>query len=260
MPQTIRVVAPATLEESFTFDVLLDDRPFTVTVPPGGVQQGEEFDIPYPDNDEDDDDELSRDQDNPDDYDDDNVKKVDDDGMTLPIQSASADDDDEQEDALGAPLGHWRFPVCACCDVVTQATFWMVFCCTPVAVAQLLTRLRLNWRGLEDHPRETSLSFNKIVLSFVAVLVFGNVPAVGLFIILFYCVTVMVWIGGAVRKNMRQRYRIPDRMGGAEDCVCMSFCGCCSLIQMARHTHDDKEYPGFCCTTTGLELEAPKIV
>jgi hypothetical protein len=29
---------------------------------------------------------------------------------------------------------------------------------------------------------------------------------------------------------------------------------------MTRHTHDDKEFPGYCCTTTGLEMNAPDIV
>jgi hypothetical protein len=48
--------------------------------------------------------------------------------------------------------------------------------------------------------------------------------------------------------------------GYIEDCCCMTFCACCSLVQMARHTHNDKEYPGFCCTTTGLEVAAPKIL
>jgi hypothetical protein len=44
-----------------------------------------------------------------------------------------------------------------------------------------------------------------------------------------------------------------------EDGICMFLCGCCSAIQMARHTHDDKEYPGHGCTTTGLGVDAPEI-
>jgi Cys-rich protein (TIGR01571 family) len=244
MPKTIRVVAPATLEESFTFDVLLDGRPFTVRVPRGGVQEGEEFEIPYPDLEDDDDSYCEEDQDD----------------ATMPVQSAS--EEEPEMDELGAPYGHWRYTLCACCDVVTQATFWMALCCTPIAVAQLLTRLRLNWQGFTDTESELSLSFNKIVISFVAVLVFGNIPVVGFFLIFIYVFVVMVLIGQRIRKNMRQRYKIPPSLGSdsIDDCVCMCFCGCCSLIQMARHTHDDKEYPGSCCTVTGVDLEAPKIV
>lgn len=257
MPKTIRVVAPATLEESFTFDVLLDEQPFTVTVPPGGVREGETFEIPYPS--QRDSDEYSRDNDDneDDDYSRDDYKDDEEDCLTLPVQSASCDED---EDKLGAPFGRWRYPLYACCDVVTQATFWMALCCTPVAVAQMLTRLRLNWRGRLDTPAEVSLSFNKIVVTFCAVAVFGNLPVVGLVILFLYCLGVLVFVGSAIRKNMRQRYRIADRLGPANDCITMLCCGCCALIQMARHTHDDKEYPGYCCTTTGLDLEAPKIV
>jgi hypothetical protein len=44
----IRVVAPATLAEGYTFDVMLEGEAFTVQVPKGGVEQGETFEIPYP--------------------------------------------------------------------------------------------------------------------------------------------------------------------------------------------------------------------
>jgi Cys-rich protein (TIGR01571 family) len=252
MPKIIRVVAPADLDASFRFDVELDGRPFTVTVPAGGVKEGEEFDIPYPEQDEDEDSYYEKEEEDDRDRDDD----------TMPVQSAS--EEEPEMDELGAPYGHWRYNLCACCDVVTQATFWMAFCCTPIAVAQLLTRLRLNWRGFVDTESELSLSFNKLVISFIAVLVFGNIPVVGFFLICLYGFGIMVMIGRRVRKNMRERYRIPPSLGSrsesVDDCVCMTFCGWCSLIQMARHTHNDKEWPGSCCTVTGLDLEAPKIL
>ena len=54
---TIRVQAPATLAEGYKFDVMVDDEPFTITIPPGGVVEGQEFDVPYYRNDQDDDDE-----------------------------------------------------------------------------------------------------------------------------------------------------------------------------------------------------------
>lgn len=251
MPKIIRVVAPADLDASFRFDVELDGRPFTVTVPAGGVKEGEAFDIPYPEQDDDDDEESC--------YEKEEEDSRDLDGATMPVQSESQEE--PEMDELGAPYGHWRYNVCWCCDVVTQATFWMAFCCTPIAVAQLLTRLRLNSRGFVDTESELSLSFNKIVISFIAVLVLGNIPVVGIFLIGIYGFGVMVLIGRRIRKNMRERYRIPPSLGyePVDDCVCMCFCGWCSLIQMARHTHNDKEWPGSCCTVTGLDLEAPKI-
>ena len=259
---TVRVVAPATLEEGFTFDVLMHGEPYTVTVPPGGVKEGQEFEIPY-DHHDDDDDESSED---------DNKSCVA--AETLPVQSGSQDDDDDegnspqrrQEDT--APMmGRWRYPLLACCDVLTQATFWMACFCTPVLLAQLLARLRLSWKGLpSDSPQEVSLSFNRIVLTYVAVLVAGLFfPVLGFLLVILYVSILLVWIGSNVRRHVRQRYRIASTrlaVGGhdcLEDGLCMCLCGCCSLIQMARQTHNDKEYPGMCCTTTGLEFDAPQV-
>jgi Cys-rich protein (TIGR01571 family) len=269
--KTIRVVAPATLEEDFTFDVTLPgengERRFSVTVPPGGVKEGEEFEIPYPssddDDDDDDDDEYSEEK------------------HTLPCRSSSLEQlDTESESTTGAPYGRWRNHLCACCDVITQATFWMAIFCPPVLIAQLVTRLRLNYKGKrienpansaqttfgETHD-ESSLSFNKIVLSFVAILVVANMlPLIGFALVGLYVVIVMVFVGSNLRYSMRQRYKIPTALkcfgnnGCVEDCVCMLFCGCCSIIQMSRHTHNDKEYPGSCFSTTGLESGAPSIV
>jgi PLAC8 family len=306
--KTILVVAPATLEEDFTFDVTLGgkhgNRPFTVTVPKGGVNEGEEFEIPYPGSDSDERSSAAYSEDN-----DDEEKR------TLPCRSSSRDlnDDDEatSDSTTGAPIGRWRNHICACCDVVTQATFWTALVCSPILIAQLVTRLRLTYRGkpalsatspttqtvFGDAQEEESLSYNKIVLSFVAVLCVGNfLLGIGLAVVAVYTVLLMVYVGSNIRHSMRQRYKIStlkifqvcsksnNRLrksgggGGAatanaksnlnnvniggrlEDCLCMLCCGCCSLIQMARHTHNDKEYPGYCCTTTGLEVGAPKIV
>jgi PLAC8 family len=300
-PKTIRVVAPATLEQDFTFDVTLGgihgNRPFTVTVPEGGVLEGEEFDIPYPSGDEYS--EFEQDEERLVSAEEDEEKK------TEICHSGSQGDDTEQFSETGAPMKRWRNHLLSCCDVLTQSTFWMALVCSPVLIAQLVTRLHLTYWGvpplkahrvttmtvLEDAVEEASLSYNKIVLSFVAVLCFANLlPAVGLVVVAIYMLLLMVCVGSNIRRTMRQKYQLPyalpylqscrrcfcrpvpkrgvkppaprvDRGNGyVEDYLCLFFCGCCSLIQMARHTHNDKEYPGFCCTTTGLEVGAPKIV
>jgi len=262
----IRVVAPATLEEGYQFDILVQGEPYTVTVPPGGIEVGKEFEVSY----------------HP--KDDDNSSYE----GTLPVQSSSRDIEDNDSrsdqdspaksdlsgrDSLGAPIGRWRYHVCACCDVLTQATFWMALCCTPVLLAQLVTRLRLNWRGqVASTPQEASLSFNRIVLSFIAVLMVGQLlPLVSQILLIFYVLVILVYSGSNLRRSIRERYEILPALVGTrcccwrknscliEDAMCMCCCGCCALIQMARQTHNDKEYPGYCCTTTGLELDAPDV-
>lgn len=256
--KTLLVVAPATLEENFTFDVTLGNKQYTVTVPPGGVQEGEEFEIPIPEDDEE--------------------------RATLPSRSSDSTNGSSVGMTSPAPNGHWRTHLFSCCDILTQATFWMAMVCQPILIAQLLTRLRLNFKGdanldevspnsqqtaFVEAKEEASLSFNKIVFSFVTVLFLGNFfPGVGLLIIAIYICLLTIVVGANIRSSMRKRYSIAPKMecmekrniGRCEDCLCMSFCGCCNLIQMARHTHNDKEYPGYCCTTTGLEAGAPKIL
>ena len=39
--ETVKVVAPATLSEGYTFDAVVDGRTVMVTVPTGGVKEGE---------------------------------------------------------------------------------------------------------------------------------------------------------------------------------------------------------------------------
>lgn len=249
MTKTIRVVAPAKLEEGYTFDVIFNDAPFTVVVPKGGVKEGQEFDVPYHSDDEchdNDEDCLSLEED-----------------TTLPAQSSS--EDEEKFDENGAPFGRWRTKLCSCCDVVTQSTFWMGLCCTPVLIAQLLTRFRLTWRGWQGSEEEASLTFNRIVLSMIIILSISKLPLLGSLLFPSFFIIVVVYVGTNLRKYVRKKYRIPStlptKLGESiDDCCCMFWCGCCSAIQMARHTHDDKEYPGYGCTTTGLEISAPSIL
>lgn len=230
----IRVVAPATLIEGYQFDVNVDGKAITVKVPVGGVEKGEAFDIPYP---------------------------LDEDKEDETIMLAQGTSTDEEEDTV--PQGRWRRSLCSCCDVLTQATFFMGFCCLPVMIAQLLTRLKLNcWGKPAASEEEAGMSFNRIVISAIIFLLIGYIPVVGYVIGFGYIFFVVVWIGGNLRKTMREKYKIPPSLcyDCCDDSLCMCLCPCCSTIQMARHTHNDREYPGYCCTTDGLEAGAPKIV
>ena len=44
----MQVVAPATLPEGYEFMAALGDRTVKVVVPPGGVEQGQKFEVPFP--------------------------------------------------------------------------------------------------------------------------------------------------------------------------------------------------------------------
>ena len=326
MSQTIIVRAPETLAEGYRFDVFVEDEPYTITVPPGGVVKDEEFEVPYHPTrmyDSDSDDEhasyasrtlamQSSSRSN-----DENLEKEDNQHQEKELKNTQAEDETEKEpskrgqtsksggqgsrrhmsrktssktnkkklkkntkssstlslpksDSIGAPYGIWRYPLLACCDVLTQATFWMACCCTPVFVAQLLTRLGLDWNGNTPESSEhAAQTFNRIVLSYVAVLMIGLwIPVLGQTLWFVYMICLLVGVGRKLRQSVRERYRIkawteqkqcPAVCIPLEDGLCQCLCGPCSLIQMGRHTHNDKEYPGMCCTTTGLEFDAPGI-
>jgi Cys-rich protein (TIGR01571 family) len=270
-------LAPATLEEGYQFDVMLTDRnrPYTVTVPRGGVKEGEEFEIPIPaalgthptssEGDEDDEDKNGKDVDEEAGLDrieeEDYAKEKF--GASSPSDRGGGDDDERTK----PPTGRWRRGLCGCCGVLTQATFWMGCICTPILMGQLLTRLNLDWRGRPtDDPVVRAMTFNRIVMSAITVLLLGYIPVVGLVIILLYWIGVVVVIGSNVRTYIRRRYRIRTTCcpricdGRFNDCLCMLTCGSCATIQMARQTHNDLEYPGYCCTTTGLTPDAPRLV
>ena len=266
MTEMIRVIAPLTLKEGYTFDVLVDGEPYTVSVPKGGVKEGQEFQVPYERERHDLGQEESYFAPPPSGY---NTKSPEEkvgDSQTLPANSGSEDDGDEMKfDQFGVPMGKWRTTLGSCCDVVMQSTFWMGCFCTPVMIAQLLTRMKLTWKGEEGVPAETSLTYNRILLSFLFVLAFSQIPGLGLVLVPLYYLIVVVYIGSNLRRYIRGRYRIrsylPTKLGDKmDDACCMFWCCCCSAMQMARHTHDDKEYPGYGCTTTGIDIEAPHVV
>lgn len=235
--RTIRVAAPATLDAGFTFEATIENKSFLVVVPKGGVKEGQEFEVPYPD---------------------------------MQTSSIDINPDNDQEiqqqiqDNYGVPKGAWRNSLCSCCDVSTQATFWMSFFCTPIVYAQILTRLRLTWKAEEGPPEETSMTFNKVVITLCFVLASGAIPFL-VYLLLLVGLVFFFFVGFKLRRYMRSKYEIPTGILGRihpnmDDGCCMCLCSCCSVIQMARHTHDDKEWPGSCCTTNGLEYGAPEIV
>jgi hypothetical protein len=55
------------------------------------------------------------------------------------------------------------------------------------------------------------------------------------------------------RRAIREKHAIPEQTCvGCEDVVCVACCGCCTVVQMSRHTADYDKYPAHCCTETGL--------
>jgi len=223
----VNVVAPSTLPEGYTFTAQVDGNDFQVTVPPGGVTEGQTFEVPYPEK----------------------AGQV-----VFPTNTTMLTE---------APTGQWRNKLCSCCDVFCDCMFWMSCCLTPIVLAQLAQRLQLTALG---YPNGGTGAFRTIVVFYLMYLVFCML-GVGMVVYPFYLLF-FVALGANIRYNYRKHYNIPTSMaschsccdGMLEDCFCSCFCECCESIQIARHTHDMKNYPYYPCSETGLSPAAPPII
>jgi Cys-rich protein (TIGR01571 family) len=159
----------------------------------------------------------------------------------------------------------------------------------PVALAQVMTRMRLTWMGEPGSVQQVAKTFKMVVGIFVLYMLVNQIlniifyamypqfqdagdyetaetlwaeaPA-GAFILHYTreLIEFIFWLyillaTCRVRRNVREQYEIPeDVCAGCEDCCCAFWCQCCTTMQMMRHTADYDNYPAVCCTETGLPL------
>lgn len=231
------VISPATLAGGYTFPAQVDGIDFIVTVPTGGVVEGQAFTVPYPTA-----------------------------AAVQPLSVELVTPDVVMMTPEEEVKGRWRNELCECCEVFANGMCLQGFFCAPILLAQVMTRFHLNPLGSYGplRYRQTFWWILTIWIVFLAIACFlwtsGNVAF--LFEILF--IAFFVVVSTRVRSRMRRRYEMPleccegcDALG---DCCCVFWCCPCSAIQMARHTHDTDTYPYHCCTTTGLSKDAPQLV
>lgn len=244
-PKWIRVVAPTNLPGGYQIEVQTDNEPpipFTANVPSEGVKAGDVFLTPPPP------------------------------GYEPPLPQ------------INAPTGRWKDGLCdffanGCCH--PQA--WLAICCTEIAMGQIMHRFRLTWLG-GLVPNHTPVTTFKTVLAIVvsyfifdaALGIFlesniedgvqNNTPIVvavsyikDIVVLLFTVWTIYALY--KTRKYVRLTYSIPETTcTGCEDCMCSTFCACCTVAQIGRHTGEYETYPGLCCNDTGLPSSAPMVV
>jgi len=179
--------------------------------------------------------------------------------LSSPAPSMVVTDEQLQQTPSESFYGSWRTTLCSCwwdSDVICSSLPWMSCCCNAILIGQLMTRLRLNWCGEED-PEAAVRTFG-IVASITFCYILLCAIGVGMFVAPFF----MIWLwflATKIRSLIRQRYGISAPYGACEDFCCSVWCLCCSTIQMARHTHDEKRYPYECFSPTGLPTYAPDI-
>jgi len=188
-----------------------------------------------------------------------------------------------------AVVGQWKDGLFDCCRFGSiHPELWNAICCPQILMAQVMTRLKLDWRG-DPAPRDDWQRTFRIILSLVCCYWFLTItlappqqsPSSSLtgsneqntssnrFQTSLYHLT--AWVFGLytwivltkLRRVVRKRYGIQAggnhlhflRIAPCWEDLCVSFwCGCCSVAQMARQTCEYDHQPADCCSPTGLSL------
>jgi hypothetical protein len=236
-PATCTVIAPAALGPGYTFTANVDGIDFLVTVPAGGVTEGQAFQVPYPTTP----------------HDSQAVTAVH--GGPPPVRGDT-----------GAPKDIWRNGVWDCFEVLCDGMFWQGWCCTPILLGQVMTRFKLNLcgTGTMEKYEYTFWILTGLWVLFLIIFFTGYLYWLALVWLIFITI-----IGMNTRFYIRQKYDIPVTNcdgccdgccdGMLEDCCCAFWCSCCVTIQMARHSHFHHDYPYQCCTTNGLPSGVPEV-
>lgn len=146
----IEVVAPCSMEAGFTLVVTHGDRSFPVTVPEGGVQENQVFKVPYWRSER---------------------------FLLLNGNSFYSNSDRSlvKAPAENTPLflggnmvapnltdSRWKDGLFHCCSLgVLHPSLWNAFCCPTILMAQVLTRLNMDWFGSQDKEAATASSLNR---------------------------------------------------------------------------------------------------
>ena len=270
--QLVPVAAPADLEAGYTFDASHNGKIFRVTVPEGGVKMGDHIMVSMPEN-----------SDN-----------------SVPVASPVVQDmaipgflavtyeegmtrDPFVADPLAAgPIGHWREGFCDCCrHGCAEPTCCLAFWCNGMALGQVMTRLKLNVVArpttccAKTFAIVSALWFMYLVINLVAYALTMpalstmyydyyttesglSISTLSIFIAAALLSIYFICIGTATRRRMRKAFKIAGSCFG--DCCAFFWCSCCTVTQMARHTHDNRVHKSSCCSKNGLMTGAPDIV
>lgn len=244
----IEVVAPATLTEGYQFEAKVGERSFSVTVPTGGVEAGQKF--------------------------------------TVPFSGGSSDTFTQQMviPKLTVPVGAWKDGICGCCAYGPCHThLWMSCCCPLIGIAQVISRLQLNFWGKPGSVGDAASAFkflSTVVLSYIglyfllSVILSDASPKDQDLPIYIYVVFVLrdclhwIYVGFTmfilynVRSYVRDKYAIPENepKTGVEDILCSVCCHSLATAQLMRHTTDYDTYNATCISETGLPHHVPAIV
>ena len=165
---------------------------------------------------------------------------------------------------------YWKDDWAACTRYgICHPSFINALCCPLILMAQVMTRLKLNWRGEEAPTEEWVKTFPIFVGITIGYFVLSTIfsPAdleddsslysfigVRVSFIGFVYGLFLFYITYKVRQHVRARDNIPEtRCVGFEDLCCALCCGCCTTSQLARQTADYDHEDAYWFSKTGLK-------
>lgn len=185
------------------------------------------------------------------------------------------------------PHGRWRDSVWNVCpNGMCHPMCCLAYFCTPVAIGQIMVRMKLDHLGRPLEKGQVSAAFKIcfVLNVFIVAVGLGTTSVDGLFFVwtIFANFTSPLWTNAVnacqygfflviyfflflvlmrTRAQIRRRYAIPElHCIGCED-VCCAFCNpWCAVLQMASHTADYKKHEALCCSQTGLTEESAELV
>ncbi|CAB9506808.1 expressed unknown protein [Seminavis robusta] len=266
----VSVTAPMDLQEGYQLQVSVNGQQKNVTVPAGGVKEGQSF-------------------------------------QARPVAGASTGGVAAGGVVHNIPQGKWRDNICDCFKFgCCHAMCCLGFCCEPILGGQVMTRMSRDFMGGPGARPSASKTCQIVTGIFIVVAIvqgalravqgatncpYGNqryndagelyiqcpdgttetptstFQIVGLVhaIVGFLFAVYFFFAICRTRAAIRRKYEIkPECCGEAEDCCCTFWCSCCTVQQMARHTNDYSTYDvgccsGDCCNNRGQQPQVPEI-
>jgi len=240
IPVKVHIIAPSTLPEGYVFEAELGaegaKKTISVEVPPGGVEEGQVFLIPLPED-----------------------FAVGEPRVNVPTGQWK----DGPFDMLNAGVCHSSLWCALCFTQVAMAQ-----------VLQRLRLNWLGEAAPEAATKNTFKVVLALILSYTVFTIALEMAehSSGYYQIPTW-IPVLRFIGGILftiysiyslmkmRENVRAKYSIPEeRCSGMEDLCCSMWCSCCVVSQMARHTGEYETYKGRFFSETGMAAHTPSIV
>jgi len=174
--------------------------------------------------------------------------------------------------ASGVLSGAWKDDILGCFRYGIFHPSVIVACCCPlVMLGQVMTRLKLNWKGNSVPDGEWKDTFKTMVYITVGYFFFNMILSPAdpetedpsfLYSLLGLCFTIfMIYLLTVVRKYVREKDQIPEKIcNGCEDIVCAAFCGCCTVSQLARQTANYDTEEGQFFTPDGLPTPPTPVI